>query len=79
MSLDATSIAEDDTTTASILNMLSTDMPSYTYNGTSLGPSGGQDDCVISTKYGIYTSIVAVVCFLFGVLYTFFGKRAKYF
>ncbi|CAG5124960.1 unnamed protein product [Candidula unifasciata] len=31
--------------------------------------------CDISTKYGIVTSIVAAVSFLFGILYTFFGYR----
>uniref|UniRef100_A0A0B6XXS5 Transmembrane protein 198 n=1 Tax=Arion vulgaris TaxID=1028688 RepID=A0A0B6XXS5_9EUPU len=31
--------------------------------------------CDISTKYGILSSIIAAVCFIFGILYTFFGYR----
>ena len=38
-------------------------------------PESVHDSCSLSaSNYGIVAGIVAAICFLFGVLYTFFGE-----
>ena len=53
-------------------NLDITSEPSYTYNVTLTTDHG--TTCEIDPKYNISTSVVAVFCFIFGILYTFFGK-----
>ncbi|XP_005094075.1 transmembrane protein 198 [Aplysia californica] len=78
MSLDTGNFTEDAngtsvTTPPNIWFPSEPNLPSY--NVTHLVPRGDAGSCDVSTKYGIMAGIMAVVCFMFGVLYTFFGYR----